>query len=1028
MANKALKGLTIKIGGDTSDLLKSLDDVDKRSRSLSSELGQINKLLKLDPKNTELLAQKQKVLADAISNTEERLGTLKEAEKQAQKQFEKGEISEAQYRALQREIIATEAKLDKYKSAAKEAAEASEKLADGADEAARELDDQADKAKEAADANEDLDDAAGDLAKGGLTALAGAAVAATTAIVALAEETREYRTAMNRLDVAFQDAGFSAETATQTYEELQSILGETDQAVEASNLLAKFCDTEEELKEMTHALTGVYATFPDSLPIEALAESANETARTGQIAGNLADALNWAAAEGETFGVTLKKNTKFTELSKKELDGLTESQKAEYEARKKQHDEIEEYNKSVEEAASAEDMFNIALANCADEQERQQLIAKTLTDLYGDAATQYKKTNEEVIRSNQATEKWNEETAKIGETVEPVMTDLKELGVALLEDAEEPIEDTADFIRNKLIPAIQDVSSWTKKNLPAIKGGLVGVATAMVAFKTASIATTVAQKGLKKSIMATTVAQKALNLVQKASPAGALLLAVTAVTAGIVAYTAATKKAEKPVDILTEEERELMKAADEAAEAFREQKEATDEALANTTAQMGYVQDLADELQDLADASGKVKESDQERADFILNELNSALGTEYEMVDGVIQKYTDLKESIDLVIRSKTASSLIEAANADYVAAIQNEAAALENLNLKEQDYQNQKIAVQQAEEEYLKWKEIYNQALQDGDYKTAQFAQANLANADVNLQKEKGLLEEKKTAYDQAATDYASYYNTIATYEEAQAAALSGNYEKAVDLLARKGGAYGTYSDKVDEETRKVLDTLFKEAIDAGLEAERTKRNFENGVDGYTEEMVKEAEKNYEKAMGEFENAYADAEGVGEDLTDGMTAGAENNRASLLEKARSLVSGFLAAAREAADSHSPSRKAIKIFEDIGEGAEIGVENKTPDVAKAGAKQASAILDAYSAQELAGQRALRSVADQQAARQATIQTAATASHASMLEKILAAIQEGQVLALDGDTLVGATANRMDTALGQRRTLASRGAL
>ena len=80
MANKALKGLTIKIGGDTSELTKALDGVEKQGRSLSGELGQINKLLKLDPKNTELLAQKQKVLAGAISSTEKRLDTLKEAE------------------------------------------------------------------------------------------------------------------------------------------------------------------------------------------------------------------------------------------------------------------------------------------------------------------------------------------------------------------------------------------------------------------------------------------------------------------------------------------------------------------------------------------------------------------------------------------------------------------------------------------------------------------------------------------------------------------------------------------------------------------------------------------------------------------------------------------------------------------------------------------------------------------------------------------------------------------------------------
>ena len=106
MAGKVIKGLTVEIGGDTTKLGKALENVEKKSRDLSGELGEINRLLKVDPSNTELLAQKQKVLADAVSNTKSKLDTLREAEKQVQAQFERGEVSEAQYRALQREVMA----------------------------------------------------------------------------------------------------------------------------------------------------------------------------------------------------------------------------------------------------------------------------------------------------------------------------------------------------------------------------------------------------------------------------------------------------------------------------------------------------------------------------------------------------------------------------------------------------------------------------------------------------------------------------------------------------------------------------------------------------------------------------------------------------------------------------------------------------------------------------------------------------------------------------------------------------------
>lgn len=1028
MGIKALKGLTIKIGGDTTELAKSLDKVEKQSRDLSGELGQINKLLKLDPKNTELLAQKQKVLSEAIGNTEKKLDTLREAEKQVQAQFERGEVSEAQYRALQREIIETERKLGSYKNAAKETADAVEELGKESGDAAKELDKQADKTKEAADASDELDGSAADLAKGGLAAVATAAAAAVAAIVALAEESREYRNEMAKLDTAFQEAGHTAEAAKETYKALQSVLGETEQAVEAANHLAQLCDTEEELAEWTEIATGVYAKFGASLPIEGLTEAANETAKVGQLTGPLTDAINWAAEAGADFGVVLKENIDFTELSKKELDRLTDAQREEYEARKKQHDEIEAYNKKVEEAVSAEDKFNIALENCSDEQERQQLITQTLTKLYGSAAAQYKETNKEVIRANKATEDWNEVTAGMGATVEPLVNDVKELGVALAKKAEVPLKRVTRYIRNTVLPALLKTSNWAKQNLPKIASVIAGVTAAVLTYKAATVASELATKGVTIATLAQAAAQKVLNLAMAATPWGLAATAVVGFAAAVAALTIATKDAEKSADVLTAEERELMAAANDAAAAFRDQQKATNDALAGISSQMGYVRDLSDELQSLADASGTVKEKDQERAQFILNELNEALGTEYTMVDGVIQKYDELVGSINEVIKAKLANSLVEAANADYVTAIQEQAEALENLNLAEQDYQAQLDITQEKEAAYARAKEDWYLAMESGNHYAIEGTAQMMAIAEEAYLKEKGLLDEKKTAYDEAATNYGNYYNTIANYEEAQGAVLQGNYQKAVDILSRKGGAYGTYSKKVDTETAKVLDALYKEAIDAGLEAERTKKNFENGVDGYTKEMVTEAEKGYNDALDEFANAYADAEGVGEDLGDGLSGGMENKRGGLLAKARSLVSGIISAMREEADSNSPARKTIDFGEDVGEGAEIGIEKKTPDVKRAATHQAAAILDAYSEQEVAGQRALRNVAEQQAAHQTASQMTAATANSGMLDKILAAIEKGQVLLLDGDAVVGGTANRMDTALGQRRILASRGAI
>ncbi|WP_295219412.1 phage tail tape measure protein [Ruminococcus sp.] len=110
MANR-IKGITVEINGDTTRLSKALESVNKNIRTTQTQLKDVEKLLKLDPSNTELLSQKQKLLADAVSSTKEKLETLKTAAEQANTSLANGEISQEQYDALQREIIETEQEL-----------------------------------------------------------------------------------------------------------------------------------------------------------------------------------------------------------------------------------------------------------------------------------------------------------------------------------------------------------------------------------------------------------------------------------------------------------------------------------------------------------------------------------------------------------------------------------------------------------------------------------------------------------------------------------------------------------------------------------------------------------------------------------------------------------------------------------------------------------------------------------------------------------------------------------------------------
>lgn len=117
MANR-IKGITVEIGGDTTKLQTALKGVNGQIKNTQSALKDVEKLLKLDPTNTTLLAQKQKLLTQAIGETKEKLATLKTAAQQANEQLQKGEITQEQYDALQREIAETEAQLQKLESQA----------------------------------------------------------------------------------------------------------------------------------------------------------------------------------------------------------------------------------------------------------------------------------------------------------------------------------------------------------------------------------------------------------------------------------------------------------------------------------------------------------------------------------------------------------------------------------------------------------------------------------------------------------------------------------------------------------------------------------------------------------------------------------------------------------------------------------------------------------------------------------------------------------------------------------------------
>lgn len=322
----------------------------------------------------------------------------------------------------------------------------------------------------------------GDKLKTGFTVVAGTITTVVGSLVAVSAATEEYRIAQGKLNTAFDAAGFSSESAATAYNEFYKILGDTDTATEASQLLAKLAENEQDITTWTRTAAGVFGTFGDALPIEGLIESANETAKVGQITGVLADALNWAGI--------------------------------------------------------SEDEFNEKLAAAGSESERNRMIMETLSSTYDTASDSFYQNNEQIVKNREQQAKLTEAMEAVGDAVDKVKSALMERFIPIIADASEKL---TEWLQNLDIGSIVDKAlekvNELKDAFLVLAPVIVGVITAITVFRTIMAisaiieAATKAMTAFKKAQEAATIAQAALNFVMNLNP----FVLVATLIAGVVA-------------------------------------------------------------------------------------------------------------------------------------------------------------------------------------------------------------------------------------------------------------------------------------------------------------------------------------------------------------------------------------------------------------------------------------------------------------------------------------------------------------
>lgn len=706
-----IKGITVKIAGDTIDLQKSLKAVQSSSASLQSELSAVNRQLKFDPENTVLLAQKQEVLKEQIENSKSALKKLLDVQDQVEEQAKNGEISTEQYRAYQREVEKTKSKLNSFNEQLDKTRDEFDKVANGVENLENKsnktdlskVKKEMDEVKSSAD---NLKSAVGGALKEATATATAIGGAVTGAIVSANGEQKE----LNSLQA---QAGLTAEEMTKYKDVLENVykgnFGESQE--EVANVLALIKQTTNEtnpskLKDMTENLFTLRDTYDYDF-VETLRaanmlmeqfgvtgdEAFNLIAQGSQKGlnknGDLLDTINEYSVHYKQLGYDA--NEFFNSLENGSsagtfsVDKLGDAMK-EFGIRSKDTassttegfeligldaDKMrEKFSKGGDSAKSATSEVLKALFRLDDKVKQNQAGVDLFGTMWEDLGIDGIKA---LMKVNGSADKTKNTMKKIKDIkYDDVEADWASLGRTVQTDVINPIG-------KSLFPEVKKLCKFASRHtddiIPTLKQ--IGVLTTAIwsGKKATKIVTEIknlwgAYKSLRAATDAAKISQEGLNTAQKANLWGLVAGLVVGAIGEIWAFSEANDSAKQSQE-------ELNEAQEKAKEEIKELKDANDEyvqskkdAAAEVESEFQYYDNLWGELQGIVDQNGKVKKGYEDRAKFITNELSRVTDDEITWNGNVIQSYKDLKGSMDKALESKKALAMLSALEEPYQTAV----------------------------------------------------------------------------------------------------------------------------------------------------------------------------------------------------------------------------------------------------------------------------------------------------------------------------------------------------------------------
>ena len=786
----------------------------------------------------------------------------------------------------------------------------------------KETDEAAENTKKASDNAEALDGSmeklkgTGKAAAVAIAAIGAAAIGAVKAFLDLSESTREYREDMGKLETAFESAGKSTELATKTYKDFYSVLGEEDRSIEAVNHLAKFVDTEKDMATWTDICTGVWGTFGDSLPIEGLTEASNETAKVGKLTGVLADALNWAGVN--------------------------------------------------------EDDFQASLDECNNEQERTQLITKTLNGLYGEAADHYRENNKSVIEARKATSDYNDTLAELGKKAEPITTKVSEgfnrilkaildiLNDSGIDEIGDVIDDAFDAFVDDIIPAIVDGIKWIAKHGETLVSILTAIGLGFAAFKVTNIIISVvtAFKSMVTTLKAAKTAQEGLNMAMAANVIGAVVTAIVLLVDGI---SSLVKSTEDAVMGWTK----MNSAIEENTKINEEWQESMDAARATLGDYSDMTNAAGESSEDLKQKMSEAQAGITKIFENAYSENRELRADEVEAVrkfnEDYIAAQQELAELQGLILKAQTDSLQWQ----------------LNNLELSDEETAGILNSLQEKRDEYIAYmddiiaKEI---ALLDMRYQKGSLSEKEYAKLrDEALAKQREYRDESKSIQEQAVSDalanlqehfeidMQNYNNRTHTFSSlAEVEQFYADKIKAVEEDSNKSAWEKFWDKQALYSAQQTAMNLFK----SGMELEWEDYNFitdreisqntqaffnwitENKAQGRT--LTDQQKQNARDIVAAYGDLPDDLKESGLNSLRGLAKGMEDEFPALKGAAEMDMEELIQAMDDALGNASPSKKTKKSGKNVMLGLQSGLDGEQSNVNSTASRIASGLLSIFS--------------------------------------------------------------------------------